>query len=109
MLMSSIAADLQAGKKPADLTQADDLTRIADLLAKSEAWNTGYEAKQAAIAARGRAAHELIAAAAHALPDWAAAHAKMLAAVSAQHPPSVGELTDVATHLRDLIDRYRKL
>lgn len=108
-LMSSVAADLQAGKKAAEISQADDLTRVSDLLAKSDAWNTDYEAKQAAIAARGRAAHELIAAAAHALPDWAAAHAKMLAAVSAKHTPNVAELTDVATRLRDLVDRYRKL
>lgn len=109
MLMSSVTADLQAGTKPADLTQAGDLSRLSDLLAKSDAWNTAYEAKQAAIAARARVAHELIAAAAHALPDWAAAHAKMLAAVSAQRPPSVAELTEVATHLRELVDRYRKL
>ncbi|MDB6165858.1 MAG: hypothetical protein JWQ83_998, partial [Lacunisphaera sp.] len=58
MLMSSVAADLQAGKKPAEISQADDLTRVSDLLAKSDAWNTDYEAKQAVIAARGRAAHE---------------------------------------------------
>jgi len=108
-LMSATVEELSAGKKPAELTRADDLARISELLAKTDAWNLDYEQKQAAIKTRGRAAHELIAAANQALPDWAAAHAKLLAVVSAKRPPSVTELTDAATHIRDLVDRYRKL
>lgn len=107
--MASMASELESGTKPAELAKAEDLTRLTDLLAKNDAWYAGYEQKQAAIAARGRAAHELIGAASAAVPDWAAAHAQMLGVVSARRAPTVTELTDAVARVRELVDRYQKL
>ncbi len=109
LAMTSMAGELAADKKPADLTKGGDLDRLAELLAKNDTWNADYAQKQAAIAARGRAAHELIGTAAAAIPAWASAHAQMLRTVSTKRPPNVTELTDAVTHIRDLVDRYRKL
>jgi hypothetical protein len=108
-LMGSIRTELGENKKPSTLTNAGELERITQLLAQSDPWSAGYESEQAAIAGRGRLAHEMIGATQAAFADWATAHARLLATVRTKRVPSVDELLEATARINDLVERYRNL
>lgn len=108
-LMGKAANELADDTAPTKVTIADELKRTDELLAVAEQWRTDYEAQQAAIARRGRLGTEMIATTRDALGDWAAGHAKLLAAVRTKRAPNVVDLVAAAKRIQDLVARYRQL
>lgn len=108
-LMGAIQSDLAEKKTPSSLTRVEELNRVAQLLTPMESWNSKYESQQAAIAERGRLAHEIIVATQSAFADWATAHARLLVATRTKRLPSVSELMEATARINELVERYRNL
>ena len=109
-LMGIVGEELKKDK--ANITKierTDELGRLGEMLAATDSWNLTYTNQQNTIAERGRIAREMIAATQAAFSDWAAGHARLLAAVRAKRTPSAVELAAAATRIRELVDRYRRL
>jgi hypothetical protein len=99
----------QPATPPSKLTGADELSRIAALQAQQDAWWSGYQQQDAALAARAKAAHALLAETQAAFDAWAAAHAQLLAAVRAKRAPGTAELLAAVGRIHGLVERYRAL
>ena len=79
------------------------------MLGQTDGWNSNYDSQQAAIAERGRLAHEIVAATQAAFADWASAHARLLVATRTKRLPSVSELMEATARINELVERYRNL
>lgn len=108
-LLDATAAELAGGTPAHQLSRADELKALDELIAREATGYAEFTAHAAALDARRRTITELTAAAQLALADWAAVHGKLLAAVRARTVPSADELIASAQRVQALVDRYRNL
>jgi hypothetical protein len=108
-LMDKLRAELDSGKKPSELTQAEDLQRLDDLLAATDSWFGPLQEQVNAIGERERLSRQLITETKSAFADWGAAHARMLTAIRTKRIPSATELVQAAERIRELVERFKKL
>lgn len=108
-LQDSMNAALRSGKNPSQLTEANELARVGELLEAADAWHGPLKEQLDGISARERVTRQLISEAKSGFGDWAAAHSQMLAAVRTKRIPSAAELVQVAQRIRELMEKFKAL
>jgi oligoribonuclease NrnB/cAMP/cGMP phosphodiesterase (DHH superfamily) len=104
--MDQLRSELASNKKPSELTQANEIRRLDELIAATDSWDRAFQTQLKTITERERLARQLIAETRSAFADWTAAHARMLAAVRTKRVLSASELTETAERIRKLIERF---
>lgn len=108
-LLNQLRADLDAGKKPSELSQTEELRRLDELLAATDSWSGPLQDQLNAIGERERLSRQLITETRSAFADWGAAHARMLTAIRTKRIPSAIELVQAAERIRELVERFKRL
>jgi hypothetical protein len=108
-LMNQLRSELDAGKKPSELAQTEELRRLEDLLAATDSWFGPLQEQISTIGERERLSRQLITETRSAFADWGAAHARMLTALRTRRVPSATELVEAAERIRELVERFKKL